>query len=134
MDWRRDIATALVEATEWMVKGQKILAEAIKKRSRIRASGKVKQLIGATALAFANRSDTKPHQKRKVPLEARDEGFEERLEACAQVYLPLFATAVEQLGESAKSRNRHIVAFLVDIPDALCNEDAIRRIQHVLGI
>jgi hypothetical protein len=25
-DWRRDIATALVEATEWMVKGQKILA------------------------------------------------------------------------------------------------------------
>ena len=134
MDWRRDIATALVEATEWMVKGQKILAEAIKKRSRIRASGKVKQLIGATALAFANRSDTEPHRKRKVPLEARDEGFEERLEACAQVHLPLFATAVEQLGASAKSRNRHIVAFLVNIPDALCNEDAIRRIQHVLGI
>ena len=133
-DWRRDIATALVEATEWLEKGQKILAEAIKKRRRMRASGKVKQLIGATALALVNHSDTEPHQKRKVPLETRDEGFEERLEACAQVYLPLFATAIEQLGDSAKSRTRHIVTFLVDIPDALCDEDAIQRIQHVLGI
>ena len=133
-DWRRDIATAFVEATEWLENGQKILAEAIKRRRRIRASGKVKQLIGATALALVNRSDTEPHRKREVPLQTRDEGFEERLEACAQVYLPLFATAVEQLGESAKSRTRHIVASLMDIPDALCNEDAIRRIQHVLGI
>ena len=133
-DWRLDIATALVEATEWMKKGQKILAEAIKKRRRMRASGKVKQLIGATALALVNRSDTEPHRKRKVPLETRDEGFEVRLEACAQVYLPLFATAVEQLGGSVKSHTRHIVAFLVDIPDALYNEDAIQRIQHALGI
>ena len=130
-DWRRDIATAIVEATEWMVKGQQILAEAIKKRRRIQASAKVKQLIGATALALVNRSDTAPHRKREVLLETR---VEERLEACAQVYLPLFATAVEQLGESAKSRTQHIVASLMDIPDALCNEDAIRRIQHVLGI
>ena len=133
-EWRRDMATALVETTEWMEKGQGVLAEAIKKRRRIRASGKVKQLIGATALALVNGSDAKPHQERKVPLEARDEGFQERLEACAQVYLPLFATAVEQLGESAKPRTRHIVAFLVGIPDALYNEDAIRRIQHALGI
>ena len=133
-DWRRDIATALVEATEWLVEGQKIFAEVIKRRRRIRASGKVKQLIGATALTLVNGSDTKPHQKRKVPLETRDEGFEERLEACAQVYLPLFATAVKQLGESAKLRARHIVAFLVDIPDALYNEGAIQRIQRALGI
>src|SRR5258706_14589543 len=133
-DWRRNIATALVEATEWMEKGQKILAEVIKKRRRIRASGKVEQLIGATALVLVNRSDTEPPRKRKVPLETRDERFEERLEACAQVYLPLIATAVEQLGESAMSRTRPIVAFLVDIPDVLYNEDAIQRIQYSLGI
>ena len=133
-DWRNDIASALVEAAEWMKKGQTILVEAIKKRRRIRASGKMKQLIEATALALVNSSDTEPHQKRTVPLETRNEGFDERLEACAQVYMPLFATAVEQLGESAKSRTRHIVAVLVDIPDALCNEDAIQRIQHALGI
>jgi len=131
-DWRRDIATALVEATEWMVKGQKILAEVIKKRHRMQASGKAKQLIGATALV--NRSDTEPRRKRKIPLETRDERFEERLDACAQVYLRLFATTVEELGESAKPRTQHIVAFLVDIPDVLYDEDAIQRIQHVLGI
>ena len=130
-EWRRDIATALVDATEWMVKGQKILAEAIKKRRQMPASGKAKQLIGARGLALINRSDTEP---RNLPLETRDERFEERLEACAQVYLPLFATAVELLGESAKSRTQHILAFLVDIPDVLFNEDAIKRIQHVLGI
>ena len=133
-EWRRDIAAALVDATEWVVKGQKILTEVIKRRHRIGAAGKVKQLIGATALALVNRSDIEPHRKRRIPLETRDEGFEERLEACAQVYLPLFATAIEQLGDSAKSRTRHIVAFLVDIPDALCDEDAIQRIQHVLRI
>ena len=128
-DWRRDIATALVEATEWMAKGQRILAEVVKKRHRSRASGKAKQLIGATPLV-----NTEPHQKRKIPLEARDERFEERLDACAQVYLPLFATAVEELGESVKPRTQPIVAFLVDIPDLLYNEAAVRRIQYVLGI
>ena len=133
-DWRRDIATALVEATEWMVKGQAILAEAIKKPRRIRASGKAKQVIGATALALLNRSDTEPHKKRNVLLETRDEHFKERLEACAQVYLRLFAVAVEELGEGAKSHTQHIVAFLVDIPDVLFNEGAIQRIQHVLGL
>ena len=123
-----------MKATEWMAKGERILSEAIKKRSRIRASGKAEQMIGATALALVNRSDTEPHQKRNLPLGTRDERFEERLEACAQVYLRLFAVAVEELGESAKSRTQHIVAFLVDIPDALFNEGAIQRIQHVLGI
>src|SRR5258706_6174916 len=118
-DWRRDIATALMEATEWMEKGQKILAEVIKRRRRMRAASKVKILIGATALALVNRSDTELHVKRKIPLETGDEQIEERLEDCAQVYLPLVATAVEQLGESAKSRTRPIVACLVDIPDLL---------------
>ena len=128
-DWRRDIAIALVEATEWMVKGQNIIAEVIKRRHRKRASGKAKQLIGTI-----NRSDTEPHQRRRIALETRDERFEERLDACAPVYLRLFATAVEELGESVKPRTQYIVAFLVDIPDVLYNEDAIQRIQHVLGI
>ena len=133
-DWRRDIATALVEATEWMVKGQNILAGAIKKPRRIRASGKAKQMIGGTALALVNRSGTEPHRKRTLLLETRDERFKERLGACDQVYLRLFAVAVEELGESAKLHTQHIVAFLVDIPDVLFNEGAIQRIQHVLGI
>ena len=126
-DWRSDIATALVEATEWMVKGQKILAKEIKKR-------KAKQLIGATVLALVNYSDMEHHRKRNIPLEARDERFQERLDACAQVYLQLFATAIEDLGERAKPRTQHIVNFLVDIPDVLCNEDAIKHIQRVLEI
>ena len=125
--WRSDIAAALVVATEWMAKGQKILAKEVKKR-------KAKQLIGATVLALVNYSDIEHHRKRKIPLEARDERFQERLDACAQVYLRLFATAIEDLGERAKARTQHIVNFLVDIPDVLYNEDAIKRIQHVLGI
>ena len=133
-DWRRDIATALVETTEWMVKGQKVLAGAIKKRHRVRASGKAKQMNGATALALVSRSDTEPHRKRNLPLETRDERFEEQLGACVQVYLQLFAVAVEELGEGAKSHTQHIVASLVEIPDILFNEGAIQRIQHVLGI
>ena len=126
-DWRSDIAAALVEATGWMEKGQEIFSKEIEKR-------KAKQLIGATVLALVNYSDIEHHRKRKIPLEARDERFQERLDACAQVYLRLFATAIEDLGERAKPRTQHIVNFLVDIPDVLYNEDAIKRIQHVLGI
>ena len=126
-DWKSDIAAALVAATEWMVKGQKILAREIKRR-------KARQSIGVTVLALVNYSDMERHRKRKIPLEARDERFQERLDACAQVYLRLFATAIEDLGEKAKPRTQHIVNFLVDIPDVLHNEDAFKRIQHVLGI
>ena len=125
--WRSDIAAALVDATEWMVKGQKILAKEVKKR-------KAKQLIGATVLALVNYSDIEHHRKRKIPLEARDERFQERLDACAQVYLRLFATAIEDLGVRAKSRTQDIVNFLVGVPDVLYNEDAIKRIQRVLEI
>ena len=126
-DWRSDIAAVLVEATEWMVKGQKILAKEIKKR-------KAKQLIGETVLALVNYSDIEHHRKRNILLEARDERFQERLDACAQVYLQLFATAIEDLGERAKPRTQHTVNSLVDIPDVLRNEDAIKRIQRVLEI
>ena len=133
-DWRHDIATTLVVATEWMEKSRKILAKEVKKQRGIRASGKAKQLIGATVLALVNYGDINHHWKRKVPLEARDERFEERLDACAQVYLRLFATAIEELGERAKPHTQHIVNFLVDIPDVLYNRDAIKRIQQVLGI
>jgi len=125
-EWRRDIAEALVGATEWMEKGQKILA---KKRRGIRASKKAEQLIGANALAFVDHGD-----KRKQPLETRDEQFPVRLDACGQVYLRLFATAVEELGESAKSSTRQIVKFLMQVPDELYDEDAIKRMQRVLGI
>ena len=107
--------------------GEKILAKEVKKR-------KAKQLIGATVLALVNYSDMEHHRKRKIPLEARDERFEERLDACAHVYLRLFATAIEHLGERAKPRTQHIVNFLVDIPDVLYNEGAIKRIQRVLKI
>ena len=124
---RTTCAAALVAATEWMVKGRKILAKEIKKR-------KAKQLIGATVLALVNYSDMDHHRRRKIPLEARNERFQERLDACARVYLRLFATAVEDLGERAKPHTQHIVNFLVDIPDVLHNEDAIKRIQHVLEI
>ena len=48
-------------------------------------------------------------------------------------YDRLFAVAVEELGENAKSRTQHIVAFLVDIPDVLFNERAIQRMQHALN-
>ena len=123
-DWRSDIAEALVE---WVVKGQKIFAEEVKKP-------KAKQLIGATVLALVNYNDMKHHRRRKIPLEARDERFEERLDACAQVYLQLFATAIEDLGERAKPRTQHIVNFLVDIPDGLYHEGAINRIRRVLEI
>jgi len=133
-DWRRDIATALVAATEWMEKGQMILAKEIKQWHGIRATGKAKQLIGATVLALINHGDIGHHWKRKISLEARDERFQERLDACAQVYLRLFATAIEELGESAKPHTQDIVNFLVDLPDVLYNRDAIKRIQHVLGI
>ena len=126
-DWRSDIAAALVAAPEWMVKGQKILSKEIEKR-------KAKQLIGATVLALVNYSDKEHYRKRNIPLETRDERFQERLDACAQVYLRLFATAIEDLGERARPRTQHIVNFLVDIPDVLHNEDAFKRIQHVLGI
>ena len=126
-DWRSDIAAALVAATEWMVKGQKILAKDVKKR-------KAKRMIGATVLALVNYSDIEHHWKRKIALDARDERFEERLDACAQVYLRLFATAVEDLGERAKARTQHIVNFLVDIPDVLYDDDAIKRIRRVLEI
>ena len=125
--WRSDIAAALVDATEWMVKGQKILAKDVKKR-------KAKRMIGATVLALVNYSDIEHHWKRKIALDARDERFEERLDACAQVYLRLFATAVEDLGERAKARTQHIVNFLVDIPDVLYDDDAIKRIRRVLEI
>jgi len=133
-DWRRGIAEALVTATEWMEKGQTILATEIKQRQGIRASGKAKQLIGATVLALVNHGDMAHHWKRKVSLEARNERFQERLDACAQVYLRLFATAIEELGESAKPHTQDIVNFLVDLPDVLYNRDAIKRIQHILGI
>ena len=133
-DWRHNIATALVATTEWMEKSRKILAKEVKRQRGIRASGKAKRLIGATVLALVNYGDIDHHWKRKVPLEARDERFEERLDACAQVYLRLFATAIEELGESAKPHTQHIVNFLVDIPDLLHNGDAIKRIQRVLGI
>ena len=126
-DWRSDIAAALVEAMRWMKKGQEIFSKEIEKR-------KAKQLIGATVLALVNYSDMEHHRKRKIPLETRDERFQERLDACAQVYLRLFATAIEDLGERAKPHTQRIVNFLVDIPDVLYNEDAIKRIQHVLGI
>ena len=124
-EWRRGIAKALVGATEWMEKGQKMLAKEIKKRRGIRASTKAEQLIGMKVLAL---------RKRKQLLETRDERFPVRLEACGQVYLRLFATAVEELGESAKSSTLQIVDFLVQVPDELYDEDAIKRIQHVLGI
>jgi hypothetical protein len=130
-NWRRDIATALVAATEWMEKSQAILAEEIKRRH---ASGKAKLLIGATVLALVNYGDIGHHWMRKIPLEARDERFQERLDACAQVYLRLFATAIEELGESAKPHTQDIVNFLVNIPDVLYNGGAIKRIQHALGI
>ena len=133
-DWRHDIATALVAATEWMEKSQKILVKEVKRQHGIRASGKAKQLIGATVLALVNYGDTEHHWKRKVPLGARDERFQERLDACARVYLQLYATAVEEIGERAKTHIQHIVNFLVDIPDVLNNRDAIKRIQRVLGI
>ena len=55
-DWRSDISAALVEATEWMVKGQKMLAKEIKKR-------KAKQLIGAAVLTLVNYSDIEHHRK-----------------------------------------------------------------------
>ena len=126
-DWRSDIAAALVAATEWMVKGQEIFVEEVKKP-------KAEQLFGATVLAFVNYSDVEHHRKRKIPLEARDERFEERLDACAQVYLQLFATAIEELGVRAKLRTQHIVNFLVDIPDVLYDEGAINRIRRVLEI
>jgi len=133
-DWRRDIAEALVAATEWMEKGQTILATEIKQRQGIRASGKAKQLIGATVLALVNHGDMAHHWKRKVPLDARDERFQERLDVCVQVYLRLFATAVEELGESAKPHTQAIVNFLVNIPDVLYDEGAIKHMQRVLGI
>jgi len=133
-DWRRDIAEALVAATEWMEKGQRILAKEIKQWDGIRASGKAKQLIGATVLALVNHGDIGNHWKRKVSLEARDERFQERLDACAQIYLPLFASAIEELRESAKPHTQDIVNFLVDLPDALYNRNATKRIQHMLGI
>ena len=128
-DWRRDIAIALIGATEWMEKGQNILARQINE-----SCGKARHLIGATALALVNYSDTEHHWKRNILLETRDERFQERLEACAQVYLRLFATAIEELGESAKPHTRHIVNFLADIPDVLYNRDAIKLVQHVLEI
>jgi hypothetical protein len=133
-DWRHDIAGALVEATEWMENGQKILAKEIKKRRGIRASGKAEQLIGPRALALVNHSDTEHHRRRQIPLEARDGRFQERLDAYAQVYLRLFATAIEELGETAKPSTQRIVNFLVRIPDVLYGEGAIKSIQHVLGI
>ena len=133
-EWRHDIATALVAGTEWMERGQEIFAKEVKEQRGIRASGKAKQLIGATVLSLVNYGDIEHQWRRKVPLEARDERFQERLDACAQVYLRLFATAIEELGESAKPHTRHIVNFLVDLPDALYNRDAIKRIQRVLGI
>jgi len=135
-DWRRDIAEALVAATEWMEKCQRILAKEVKVKQRqgIRASGKAKQLIGATVLALVNHGDIGNHWKRKVSLEARDERFQERLGACAQIYLPLFASAIEELGESAKPHTQDIVNSLVDLPDALYNRNATKRIRHMLGI
>jgi len=133
-DWRRDIAKALVAATEWMEKGQRVLAKEIKQWHESRGSGKAKQLIGATVLARVNHGDMAHHWKRKVSLAARDERFQERLDACAQVYLRLFVTAIEELRESAKPHTQDIVNFLVDLPDMLYNRDAIKRIQHILGI
>ena len=133
-DWRRDIAEALVEATEWMEKAQTVLAKRVKRGRGLRASGKTKQLIGATVVALVNHNDTEHLRKRKVALEARGERFQERLDTCAQVYLRLFASAVEELGESAKASTQRIVNFLVGVPDVLYDEDAIKRIQHVLGI
>jgi hypothetical protein len=133
-DWRRDIATALVAAMEWMEKGQKILSKEINQRHESRSSGKAKQLIGATVLSLVNYGGIEHRWKRKIPLEARDERFQKRLDACAQVYLRMFAAAIEELGESAKPHTQDIVNFLVDIPDVLYNRDAIKRIQHVLGI
>src|SRR5258706_13140140 len=111
---RTTCAAALVAATEWMVKGRKILAKEIKKR-------KAKQLIGATVLALVNYSDMEHHRKRNISLEARDERFQERLDVCVQVYLRLFATAIEDLGKRAKPRTQHVVNFLVYIPDVLYN-------------
>ena len=128
-EWRHDIAVALMGATEWMGEGQNILAKEISM-----PRGKAKHLIGARALAFVNYSDSEHHWRRKIPLEIRDERFQERLGACAQIYLQLFAIAIEELGESARPRTQHIMNFLADIPDVLYNRDAIKRVQHVLGI
>ena len=126
-DWRSDISAALVAETEWMVKGQKILAKEVKKR-------KAKQHIGATVLALVNYSDIERPRKRKIPLEARDERFQERLDACAQLYLQLFANAIEVLGERAQPRTQHIVNFLADIPDVLYDEHLINRIRYIVKI
>ena len=93
-----------------------------------------KQRIGATVLALVNYSDIEGHRKRKIPLEARDERFQERLEACAQLYLQLFANAIEVVGERAKPRTQHIVNFLADIPDVLYNEYLIDRIRYSFKI
>jgi len=71
------------------------------------------------------------HLRRKIPLETRDERFQERLDACAQVYLRVFAIAVEELRERAKPSTQRIVDFLVGVPDVLYDDD---RILHVLGI
>jgi len=72
------------------------------------------------------------HLRRKTPLETRDERFQDRLDACALVYLRLFAIAVEELGECAKASTHRIVDFLVDVPDVLYDGDATRRILHIL--
>jgi len=123
-DWRRDIAVALVGATEWMEKGQEILMK--RKRGGVRASRKARQLIREIGIQ---------HLRRRTPLETRDERFQDRLDACAQVYLRLFAIAVEELGECAKaSSTQRIVDFLAGVPDVLYDEDATRRILYVLGI
>ena len=74
------------------------------------------------------------HLRRTIPLETRDEQFQERLDACAQIYLRLLAIAVEELGEDAKASTQRIVDFLVDVPDVLYDEDATKRILGVLGI
>ena len=105
-----------------MKKGQKFLT---KRGGRgIRASRTAKQLVREIGMK---------HLRRKIPLETRDGRFQDRLDACAQIYLRLFATAVEELGEDAKASTQCIVNFLVDVPDVLYDEDATKRILEVLG-
>ncbi len=74
------------------------------------------------------------HQKRKLPLEMRDGRFSKRMDAYAQVYLRLFATAIEELRESAKPSTQQLVNSLMHDPDVLYDEGAIKRMHHVLGI
>ena len=63
------------------------LSEEGQKRRGVRASGKSKQLIGATVVALVNYSDASAehHKKREIGLGTRDKQLREWLDACTQV-------------------------------------------------